>query len=45
MNDLNIPEAFHALETITDSFLVPVSPKLAIVYRDTTQRRNEALPW
>jgi general secretion pathway protein D len=44
MNDLSMPEAFHALETITSSFLVPVNPKLAMVYRDTTQRRNDSAP-
>ncbi len=44
MNDLSMPQAFHALETITNSFLVPVNPKLAMVYRDTTQRRNDSAP-
>ena len=44
MNDLSMPEAFHALETITNSFLVPVNPKLAMVYQDTTQRRNDSAP-
>ncbi len=44
MNDLSMQQAFHALETITNSFLVPVNPKLAMVYRDTTQRRNDSAP-
>ena len=44
MNDLSMQEAFHALETITNSFLVPVNPKLAMVYQDTTQRRNDNAP-
>ena len=44
MNDLSMQEAFHALETITNSFLVPVNPKLAMVYQDTTQRRNDDAP-
>jgi len=44
MNDLSMEEAFHALETITNSFLVPVNPKLAMVYQDTTQRRNDNAP-
>ena len=44
MNDLSMQEAFHALETITNSFLVPVNPKLAMVYQDTTQRRNDSAP-
>jgi general secretion pathway protein D len=44
MNDLSMPEAFHALETITNSFLVPVNPKTAMVYQDTAQRRNDNAP-
>jgi len=44
MNDLSMPEAFHALETITNSFLVPVNPKTAMVYQDTTQHRTEDAP-
>lgn len=44
MNDLSMPEAFHALETITNSFLVPVNPKVAMVYQDTAQRRTENAP-
>jgi type II secretory pathway component HofQ len=44
MNDLSMTEAFHALETITNSFLVPVNPKVAMVYQDTTQKRNDSAP-
>jgi general secretion pathway protein D len=44
MNDLSMREAFHALETITNSFLVPVTPKVAMVYQDTTQKRNDSAP-
>jgi len=44
MNDLSMQEAFHALETITNSFLVPVTPKVAMVYQDTTQKRNDSAP-
>lgn len=44
MNDLSMQEAFHALETITNSFLVPVTPKVAMVYQDTTQKRNDDAP-
>lgn len=44
LNDLSMPEAFHALETITNSFLVPVNPKVAMVYQDTTQRRTDSAP-
>ena len=44
MNDLSMAQAFHALETITNTFLVPVSPKVAMVYQDTTQKRNDNAP-
>jgi hypothetical protein len=44
MNDLSMREAFHALETITNSFVVPVNSKLAMVYQDTAQRRTENAP-
>jgi general secretion pathway protein D len=44
MNDLSMTEAFHALETVTNSFLVPVNAKLAMVYQDTTQRRSDNMP-
>jgi len=44
MNDLTMAEAFHALETITNSFVVPVNPKLAIVYQDTAQLRTDNSP-
>ena len=44
MNDLSMQEAFHALETITNSFLVPMNPKAAMVYQDTTQKRNDNAP-
>jgi general secretion pathway protein D len=44
MNDLSMGEAFHALETITNSFLVPVNPRVAMVYQDTTQHRNDSAP-
>ena len=44
MNDLSMGEAFHALETVTNSFLVPVSPKAGMVFQDTTQKRNDNAP-
>ena len=44
MGDLSMDQAFHALETITNSFLVPVNPKSAMVYQDTTQKRNDNAP-
>jgi general secretion pathway protein D len=44
MNDLSMGEAFHALETITNSFLVPLNPQAAMVYQDTTQKRTDSAP-
>lgn len=44
MNDLSMAEAFHALETVTNSFLVPVGPKAGMVFQDTTQKRNDNAP-
>ena len=34
-------DTFHALEAATDSFLVPVSPRLIFVANDTTQKRKD----
>ena len=34
-------EALYALETATSSFIVPVSPKLFMVVKDTPQKRTE----
>lgn len=34
-------EALRALETVSNSFLVPVNPRLALVARDTPQKRAE----
>ncbi len=38
------PEALRALETATDSFLAPLSSRLAMVARDTAQKRTEFTP-
>ncbi len=37
-------EAVHDLENVTSSFVVPVSPKVALVAKDTTQKRAEVEP-
>jgi len=34
-------EALHDLEAMTDSFVVPLSPRLFLVARDTPQKRND----
>lgn len=38
-------DALHALEAATSSFLVPLTPKLFLVARDTPQKRNEVEPF
>jgi general secretion pathway protein D len=38
-------EALHALEAATASFVVPLTPKLFLVARDTQQKRNEIEPF
>jgi len=37
-------EAFRALETVSASFFVAVNPKMALVARDTPQKRTERSP-
>ena len=44
INDVGPAEAFRALETVGNSFLVPVNPRLAMVVRDTAQKRTERSP-
>ena len=34
-------DALHALEAATDAFVVPVSPRVFLVARDTPQKRND----
>lgn len=41
MNDVGYQDALRALETVSNSFLVPVNPRLALVARDTPQKRAE----
>ena len=44
ITDATGPEALRALEAATDSFLVPVSEQVALVARDTAQKRTELTP-
>ncbi len=44
MNDADYREALHGLEAVSDSFLIPLGPKLALVCRDTAQKRTEREP-
>lgn len=37
-------EAVRDLENVTSSFVVPISPKVALVAKDTTQKRTEIEP-
>src|SRR6185503_13180112 len=37
-------DALHALEAATGSFIVPVSPRLLLVVKDTEQKRREVEP-
>ena len=42
--EMSMDEAFRALETATNSLLIPVAEKLVLVARDTPQRRSESSP-
>jgi len=44
LNDAGFEDAFRALETVGNSFFVPVNAKLALVIRDTPQKRTERTP-
>jgi general secretion pathway protein D len=44
IEDATAPEALRVLEAATDSFLTPLSEHLAIVARDTAQKRTELTP-
>jgi type II secretory pathway component GspD/PulD (secretin) len=37
-------DAFHALEAATNSFIVPITGKMFLVAKDTTQKRTEVEP-
>lgn len=44
LQQVDFRTAIRALEAATSSFLVPLSDKLCMVYKDTQQKRNEAEP-
>lgn len=44
LNDVHFEEAMRALETLSNSFLVPVNERLALIVRDTAQKRTEMSP-
>jgi hypothetical protein len=44
MTEVGYQEALHALEAVTNSFVVVVGPKVALVVRDTAQKRAEREP-
>jgi general secretion pathway protein D len=44
ITDATAEDALRALEAATDSFLVPLAGKLAMVARDTAQKRTELTP-
>ncbi len=41
IGEADYSQALYALETVTSSFIVPVSPKLFMVVKDTQQKRTE----
>ena len=44
MNDAGYQEALRGLQAVSDSFLIPIGPKIALVVRDTVQKRAEREP-
>ncbi|MBZ5601106.1 MAG: type II and III secretion system protein [Acidobacteriia bacterium] len=42
--DASMEDAFRVLETVSASFFVPVNEKMALVVRDTPQKRTERSP-
>ncbi len=44
MDDVDYRDALHGLEAATSSFVVPLTGKLFLVARDTTQKRAEVEP-
>jgi len=44
LEDVRFEEAMRTLETMSNSFLVPVNDRLALVVRDTAQKRTEMSP-
>lgn len=45
MDQADYRDALHALEAVTNSFLVPISERLFMVVKDTTQKRKEEEPY
>ena len=44
MEETTWPEAARALEAVTGSFLIPLNEQIALVAKDTTQKRTELEP-
>ncbi|MDR3701970.1 MAG: hypothetical protein P4L56_20140 [Candidatus Sulfopaludibacter sp.] len=44
LHEANYRDAFHALEAATNSFIVPLTPKMFLVARDSPQKRTEVEP-
>ena len=44
LEDVGFQDALRALEMVSNSFLVPVNAHLAMVFRDTPQKRTERSP-
>jgi Flp pilus assembly secretin CpaC len=44
LHEANYRDAFHALEAATNSFIVPLTPKMFLVARDSPQKRLEVEP-
>jgi len=44
LNHVDYRDALHGLEAATNSFLVPLAPKLFLVAKDTPQKRQEREP-
>src|SRR5215813_2497775 len=44
MEQASYPEALHALETVTSSFIAPLGDRLFLAVKDTQQKRSEVEP-
>jgi general secretion pathway protein D len=44
INDVRFEDAMRTLETLSNSFLIPVNERLALMARDTAQKRTEMAP-
>jgi general secretion pathway protein D len=45
LTDAGMEDAFRTLETVGNSFFVPVNERMALVVRDTPAKRTERAPW